>query len=307
MPDSSATLVVPSDDGRDGEAAHPSLLVDRDGRQLAVNAAFAALTGLPGLALIGRHLDEFSIDGGAMVQRGLRYLDAGIAVPEHEILVGDRRYLGAVSAVRDERRRVVGGVVNLIPVVEGVFLSRRREPGGQAAHQRKWIDALTGLCNARCHLVRLTRELRLMGRTGDALSLVVVDIDGYENYMATEDGVAPEDCVRLVAETASGVAHRPADVVCRIGVSRLGTILPHTDAPGGLRVAERIRLAVRGLGIAAGHMPEVSVLTVSAGVVTVASRPEHARSLAEEMIRLAEEALTRAQARGVDQAEPVIL
>lgn len=53
---------------------------------MAVNGAFATLLGLSGMALIGRRLDEFTPDGGALIERGLRYLDAGIAVPEHEVL-----------------------------------------------------------------------------------------------------------------------------------------------------------------------------------------------------------------------------
>lgn len=279
----------------------PALMVDRQGRHMAVNAAFAALLGLPGMALIGRRLEEFTPDGGAMVERGLRYLDAGIAVPEHEVVVAGRRYLGAVAPVRDEHRRVVAGLVRLTAIGDGVFTARRREFPTEIQRQNKWMDGLTGLPNARCFAAKLARELMLMPRSGSGLSLVLVELDHFSDYDAPQDGVMPEDCVRLVAETAAGVAHRPADLVCRVGASRFGAILPHTDAAGAVRVAERIRLAVRGLGIAANHVPGTSVLTVSAGVVTTAARPARARSHRDAMLALAAQALQQAQSQGTDQ------
>ncbi|MBU4610396.1 diguanylate cyclase [Achromobacter sp. GG226] len=285
----------------------PALMVDRQGRHMVVNAAFARLLGLPGMALIGRRLEEFTPDGGAMVERGLRYLDAGIAVPEQEVVIAGRRYLGAVVPVRDEHRRVVAGLVRLTSIGEGVFRTRRRELPAEIQRQRKWMDPLTGLPNARCCAAKLARELVLLPRSGDALSLVLVELDDFRSYEAPADGVTAEDCVRLVAETAAGVAHRPADLVCRVGESRFGTILPHTDAAGAVRVAERIRLAVRGLSIAAGHVPGTSVLTVSAGVVTVTTRPLRARDQRDAMLALASQALAQAQTQGTDQCVAHVL
>lgn len=270
---------------------------------MAVNAAFATLLGQSGMALIGRRLDEFTPDGGAMVERGLRYLDAGIAVPEHEVVVAGRHYLGAIAPVRDEHRRVVAGLVRLTVVSRNVFLARRRDPPAEGQLQDKWLDRLTGLPNARCCEARLARELMLLARANDALALVLVELDGFAGYVAPADGVTREDCVRLVAETAAGVAHRPGDLVCRVGEARFGTILPHTDAAGARRVAERIRQAVRGLNIVTMHIPGAAALTVSAGVVTAHTRPVRARHACAAMRTQADLALALAQARGTDQTE----
>ncbi|MCA1798426.1 MAG: GGDEF domain-containing protein [Xanthomonadaceae bacterium] len=137
-------------------------------------------------------------------------------------------------------------------------------------------DDLTGLHNRRFVMDALKREQQRSDRHGDALSLLVLDIDRFKEINDQHghpvgDEVLKSFVTRLSQAVrgadvvgATGVAPDVPDTIGRFGGEEFIVILPHTDTAGAQRVAERIRVATSATPFGTSAGP-VSV-TVSLGV-----------------------------------------
>src|SRR5690606_14964254 len=90
---------------------------------------------------------------------------------------------------------------------------------------------------------------------------------------------------------------RAADLPARYGGEEMVVLLPDTDLAGALAVAEKIRLAIRGLGILHSAVPS-GVVTVSAGVAACVPTGTYT---AAQLLKAADEALYAAKAEGRDR------
>jgi diguanylate cyclase (GGDEF)-like protein len=95
-----------------------------------------------------------------------------------------------------------------------------------------------------------------------------------------------------VAATLQGHLRQNSDVVARYGGEEFVLVLPHTSGERARDVAERMRLAVRGLNVPNPGTPFGHV-TLSTGIA-VARTPNEVRNL----IEAADLALYRAKAEG---------
>ena len=152
-------------------------------------------------------------------------------------------------------------------------------------------DGLTGLWNRRQFELRAAQELERASRFGERFSVVLVDLDDFKAVNDTHghlvgDAVLVEAAQRIVANT------REVDTVARFGGEEFVLLLPQTDRPGALRVAEKVRgeLAANPMATDAGDLP----VTLSAGV---ASHPDDGMSV-EALLGVADEALYAAKAAG---------
>jgi diguanylate cyclase (GGDEF)-like protein len=102
--------------------------------------------------------------------------------------------------------------------------------------------------------------------------------------------------LREFATLVAGGA-RTNDVAARYGGEEFAVILPHTDGAMAMRVAERIRRAVRDTVFMEDESPQR--VTVSAGVATYPSGP-HIDSV-DALIRAADVALYEAKEKGRDR------
>ena len=130
-------------------------------------------------------------------------------------------------------------------------------------------DALTGLANRRGFDEELVRAGLRCQRTGEALSVLLLDIDHFKVLNDTEGHAAGDEALKRVAEALQGARVREDDTIARHGGEEFSVILIGSDAEGAHLVAERIREAVQAAAIA--H-PKTGMLTLSIGV---ASRPPH--------------------------------
>ncbi len=151
-------------------------------------------------------------------------------------------------------------------------------------------DALTGLFNRGHFDRRLTQEVALARRLGIPLSLVLVDIDHFKSYNDAYGHPAGDALLRRVAEVMKGTS-RETDIWARYGGEEFAAILPGVDKSGSRAFAERVRLAVRSLGIVG---PDRRKVTVSLGAATF---PEDA-TLVTELIVRADRALYAAKHAG---------
>jgi diguanylate cyclase (GGDEF)-like protein/PAS domain S-box-containing protein len=165
------------------------------------------------------------------------------------------------------------------PAVEGVVLnvtdiSERREFESKLTHQALH-DSLTGLPNRE--LLRRRME-HAMGNAPTAThAILYLDCDDFKRINDTLGHAAGDRFLAEVGLRLSGCV-RPEDTVARVGGDEFAILLESSNAPGAIRVSERIIAALRvpividgtellvgaSIGVAAGKFSAVTPETLIA-------------------------------------------
>lgn len=161
------------------------------------------------------------------------------------------------------------------------------------------LDGLTGIGNRRTFDETLQKEWSRAARTGEPISLLLLDIDYFKLFNDTYGHQGGDECLQKVAKALESVATRPGDVVARYGGEEFGLILPLTNADGARKLADHLITAVRKLGIHHGASKVSDIVTVSVGVCTMI--PEEKGGV-EECIEMADKALYQAKEQGRNRA-----
>ena len=135
-----------------------------------------------------------------------------------------------------------------------------------------FLDGLTGIANRRRFDEVLEQEWRRAVRRGNALSLVLCDIDAFKPYNDGYGHQMGDECLRTVAQTLAGYPHRAGDLVARYGGEEFAVGLPNTDIRGANVVAEKLRADVEALRLPHDCSPYGSNVTLSAGVTSLTPR-----------------------------------
>ena len=189
--------------------------------------------------------------------------DLNVDVPESrgedEIGTLTRSFNDMAKKLRDDQVEIDAGQRQL----------RDQNQALQAANevlaQLSITDGLTKLHNHRFFQDHLTRELKRVKRSGDPLTLLLVDID---DFKALNDryGHATGDAVLTQIGQVMNSAVRESDLLARYGGEEF-VVLADTDLEGAVRLAEKLRMAIQE-----GRIPvedstgEVVSVTVSVGV-----------------------------------------
>lgn len=189
------------------------------------------------------------------------------------------------------RRRVTRPMIELLNNVAGrVALSLSNTFLLAEVQRLASVDGLTGLPNRRTFNEALSREVARAERSGNALALVMIDID---HFKSVNDNHGHQMGDQVLAESAGGVlaACRGEDLPARYGGEEMAVIMPGCTPEQALAAADRIRAA---LGAANVTLPGVSA---SAGV---ACFPGNANDLTS-LLAAADEALYASKANGRDR------
>ncbi|MBU1566658.1 MAG: diguanylate cyclase [Proteobacteria bacterium] len=130
------------------------------------------------------------------------------------------------------------------------------------------LDGLTGLFNRRYFDDNLLKEWKQSLRTNVPLSLLIVDIDHFQNYNDRYGHLEGDDCLRKLAQALYEALLRPTDIIARYGGEEFTAILPDTDRQGAEMVAQRMIENVAGLEIP-NEDSLSGRLTVSIGTTTM--------------------------------------
>ncbi len=161
------------------------------------------------------------------------------------------------------------------------------------------VDGLTGIANRRRFDEVLDREWRRARRENRSLAVILIDIDFFKYYNDTFGHLAGDECLTRVAGALSGQTRRPADLVARYGGEEFAVILPDTGIDGAMEVAEAMRRAVAGLGLAHPNSLTDEVVTISLGLAAAKPLPGQG---SERLVRAADEALYLAKRSGRNRA-----
>ncbi|MCL2840742.1 MAG: GGDEF domain-containing protein [Defluviitaleaceae bacterium] len=161
------------------------------------------------------------------------------------------------------------------------------------------FDVLTGIFNKHYLSESLDQTLANMAKAGDILSVLLIDIDHFNQYNEIYSRNAGDDCLRSIASVLKDCLFRGQDFVARYGGEEFIAILPHTSEQGARLVADRMIEEVRRLHIPHSGNDSVGYVTVSIGIVTGVKKAGNWS--AADFFRCADEALFQAKNHGRNQ------
>ena len=169
------------------------------------------------------------------------------------------------------------------------------------AEIRAATDGLTGLPNKRAVTDTLKRMFAQAATERSPLALLMLDLDHFKQVNDQRGHAVGDQVLANVAAVMRG-ALRSRDFAGRNGGEEFAILLPDTEIPVALRIAERVRAAIAEMSLSGAD----ATVTVSVGV---AGYPEHA-STPDRLARLADAALYLAKRQGrnrVELAEPSVV
>ena len=129
-------------------------------------------------------------------------------------------------------------------------------------------DSLTNLANRRTLQEHLTRELKRAARRKYPLSLLMIDIDHFKKYNDQFGHLEGDNCICLVANEVSAIAHRPTDLAARYGGEEFVLILPETPLEEAIQIAEKLCLNIVSKRVPHSNDSTLEYVTASIGVAS---------------------------------------
>jgi len=161
------------------------------------------------------------------------------------------------------------------------------------------LDGLTGIPNRRSFDERLDLEWRRAARSGEALGLLLADVDHFKAYNDANGHLAGDDCLRKLGVALHDSMNRAGDFVARFGGDRFAALLPLTDTADLASVAERMLSGIANLSLPHGASPVAPQVTASIGGASCRPAPE---TDPKRLVELAERQLLLAKGGGRNRA-----
>ena len=166
-------------------------------------------------------------------------------------------------------------------------------------------DVLTGAHNRRYFMNHLRRELKRVRRFGGELALLMFDIDHFK-HINDRHGHAVGDAVLIeFTHRVRKCLPREYDWCARLGGEEFAVVLPQTDIPGGVVVAEKIRHALASAPIMA--VSGGIECTVSVGVSGLSAFADRGAVTVEQLLSRADDCLYNSKKSGRDQVTVDVL
>lgn len=192
-------------------------------------------------------------------------------------------------------------LATMLPVAAVLTQRNRLTLALRASEERLTVlsgsDPLTGLANRRSFDTALEHSLARAGRSGQPLSLLMIDVDHFKDFNDRFGHLCGDACLQMVAAAVAHHAHRSDDLAARFGGEEFAMILPDTDAQGAVAIAEGVRAFVKSNRGSAPD-PACETISVSIGVATVSGL---GKIEAAQLIRAADDALYAAKHAGRDR------
>ncbi len=201
---------------------------------------------------------------------------------------------------------VVGMLVFGFSLLRQIRANVRSEAALRQAHDELQLltlkDSLTGLGNRRQFDTLLPLELARAQRSGQPLSLLMIDVDHFKAYNDHYGHPAGDRCLQAVAGVVASAARRPGDLAARYGGEEMALLLPNCDELGAYRVACIVQERLLALELRHATSP-FGRITISLGfAVHQPSQSRHPQ--AASLLASADEALYVAKHSGRNRTHP---
>ena len=159
-------------------------------------------------------------------------------------------------------------------------------------------DALTGIFNRRHFDRELSRSWASAERQKQPISCVLIDVDWFGEFNNTYGHPEGDSALTRIATRLNNCVARATDSVCRYGGEEFVVLLPNTETPGAIRIANSLIEAIEEEAIPYPDSITANVVTASAGVSTLVPSRDNAPEL---LVIFADKALYRAKKAGRNQ------
>lgn len=157
-------------------------------------------------------------------------------------------------------------------------------------------DELTGLHNRKYLLERMEQEISRAKRYGNALSVLLFDLDFFKVVNDIYGYEWGDVLLRSIADKLKQLI-RKEDILTRYGDEEFIVVLPNTSEDNAFLFAERFRKDIEKMEFIPAGEEERHPITISGGISTFPCLPDTEED-ANTIIRYAEHALYNAKKRG---------
>ncbi len=284
------------------------MVIDREHTILQANSALAASFGMEKASMIGRkcyevsHKQQTPCEGSNIVCPHQMIFERGEnlvkVLHSHEHAEGEEHQIEITATpLKDSKGRVFAIVETYRDIMdtcsddELVKLVKRLNEAQTHLKHMSITDDLTGLRNRRYIIERLEEEFQRSKRSGNLLSLIMLDIDHFKQINDAHGHLFGDVVLRVVASRIKS-SLRKHDIVGRVGGEEFLVICPDSSLEDTAVVAERIRQAICEQPIGDG-IKEVMV-ALSSGVTAIQGHDHNS----EKIFGRADAALYRAKEEG---------
>ena len=127
-----------------------------------------------------------------------------------------------------------------------------------------YLDDLTGLYNRRYLYRKIVTEKRRITRTGESLSMLLIDVDKFKDINDTYGHSAGDVVLKTISRQIKA-ALRMSDIPCRYGGDEFLIFMPNTDSDAAMILAKRLKDQFDSQLIKIDDSQEIKV-TLSVGV-----------------------------------------
>lgn len=156
-------------------------------------------------------------------------------------------------------------------------------------------DGLTGISNRRNFDQYMKMSWRNAMRSDKPISLIMSDIDYFKAFNDNYGHLRGDECLIEVARTIASSVNRPMDLVARYGGEEFSIVLPETDKPTAIEIAENLRSSIEKLALKHEFSKAADYVTLSLGVTTIVS---NSYCSIEEFVDSADKALYLSKSSG---------
>jgi len=243
----------------------------------------------------------------AMITGGYIIWDLGRTVAMMADAMASQRY-DALGHRTDEVGTLMQSFGKMLTTVEhqaveiNVFASKldaaykELESTNMRLKEYSFKDEVTGLYNRRFFTMRLDEELARYRRFNHPASVVLLDLDGFKAVNDDLGHVVGDETLRDIAQILQKHS-RGINVISRYGGDEFAVLLVETSKAGARLYAERIRQVIGSFPFSHGKQ-----VTASLGVASV---PDDEAATAEDLFRVADEALYSAKRAGKNQVAAI--
>lgn len=182
-------------------------------------------------------------------------------------------FVTAGNTPEEESRGFAAGAVDFItkPVNPVVVRARVRthltlKHQSDLLRNLAYVDGLTGIANRRRFEEALAREWRTCARSGEGLTVAMIDVDHFKLFNDRYGHPAGDDCLRRIAHALQTTLQRPRDLVARYGGEEFACIVPASVADDFSALFEQIREDIVSLRISHESSPTFPFVTISVGI-----------------------------------------
>lgn len=268
------------------------------GRSIASAASFAPLV----------QTEQGSYQGTAALD-GMQRLYSFKHVGKYPLIVVVGLATEDIYAEWKRRALAIGGVMSVLDVLfvmMSVALAKQLRMRLEMEQQLQVLadtDSVTGLGTRRALDAALEVEWRRAKRNKRSLSVLMADADSFKAFNDHYGHIGGDSALKVVANCIVESIRRPGGFAGRYGGEEFCVLLPNTNLPGAMQVAEAIRLAV--LATNQSHIGSpIGQLSVSIGVAAFDGDATTSGLTAQQLLHQADQRLYEAKAAGRNTVMP---